>query len=124
MAGVNGSTITITVGGVAVASQRDVSVDDALAFIDTSTKDARHEDGLGGRTSGTVTLDALYIYDDAAQLAVQSARENGTEVTLVRTDAVGTNYTATALCTGLTVNAPDQDVVTWNATFQKTSEWA
>jgi len=43
---------------------------------------------------------------------------------LVRTDAVGTNYTATALCTGLTVNAPDQDVVTWNATFQKTSEWA
>ena len=119
---VNGDTITITVGGVSVASQRDVTIDDALAKIVTSTKDTRHESSIGGETSGTVTLDALYIYNDAAQLAVHAARRDATVVTLVWVDSVGTNYTATALCTGLTKNAPQKDVVTWNATFDKTSE--
>ena len=87
MAGVNGQTITITIDGNAVATQRDVTVDDTTAFIATSSKDARHQDGIGGRTAGTVTLDALFIYNDAGQVALKTAQRAGTEVTLVWVDA-------------------------------------
>lgn len=125
MAGVNGETLTVTIDGVAIGSQTNFTRDDNLAFIDTSVKGVRHQSGIGGRTDGTVSCDALFIYNDAAQVAIETARKNATSLTLNIVDSgAGEDETCSALCTSISRNAPDQDVATWSATFQKTTEWS
>jgi TP901-1 family phage major tail protein len=93
---------------VAVGSQRDASIDETNQEIDFSSKDAREARVAAGRYASTITLDALYVPDDEAYLALKEAQRAG-EAILVRVSelAVETEE-ADAIITGFTRNFPDQ----------------
>jgi TP901-1 family phage major tail protein len=73
---------------VAVGSQRDATIDEATATIDVSSKDSRAQRVLPGRYSGTISLDALYVPDDSAYLALQAANRDG-ELILIAKEISG-----------------------------------
>lgn len=123
MAAMNGTSILVYIGANLVGSQRDVTFDEATEAIDASSKDSRNRRVLAGRYSSTVSLDALYVDDDTAYLALQTAMRNGTTVTLVRKEEGANIEQATAVVASLSTAGPDQDVATVSASFEIDGAW-
>ena len=120
----NGTDVLILIEGVAVGSQRNATIAETTAEIDASSKEMREMRVLPGRYGSTITLDALYLPDDAAYLSLQSAMRNGTFVTVrVSEDAVEVEE-AEAIVTALNRAAPDQDVATASITLRIDGAWA
>ena len=120
---VNGTSVLVYIGATLIGSQRDVTFDEATEVIDASSKTSRNRRVLAGRYSSTVSLDALFIADDAGYLLLQAAMRNGTTVTLVRKEEGANIEQATAVVASLSTAAPDQDVATVSATFEIDGAW-
>jgi predicted secreted protein len=96
----------------AVGCQRDATIDEATATIDVSCKDSRAQRVLPGRYSSTLSLDALYVPDDAAYLALQTANRDG-ELILVAKEIAGVvTETASAKIDTMSESFPDQGEAT------------
>ena len=120
----NGTDILIWVDGNAVGSQRDVTIDENTAEIDVSNKnDGRAMRVLPGRYDSQLTLDALYVPDDAAYLDLQAAMRNGTFVEVVVVEEGVVIESANAIVTKLSRNGPDQAEATCSITLRIDGNW-
>lgn len=121
----NGTDITLLVGAVAVGCQRDVTFNENTAEIDVSCKTQRAKRVLGGRYSSDVTLDALYVFNDASYLALVTAMRSGDLVTIVRTEDGGADdSTASALVTSISNRFPDQAESTVSISLVVDGDWS
>jgi len=108
----NGTDILIWINGNMVGSQRDVTLDEATAEIDMSSKDERERRVIGGRYSANISLDALYVPSDTAYTALKAAMRNATLVEVVRVEEGAVLESANAVVTSLSEKGPDQDAAT------------
>lgn len=119
---VNTGTPTVPVYEV-VGSQRDVTFEKTTEEIDVSSKDARTTRVLAGRDKQTLSLEALYVPDNDAYLALEAAREDG-ELILVAKQVEGvTIATAQALITSLSEQFPDQAEATVSIAMTIDGTW-
>jgi hypothetical protein len=63
---------------------------------------------IAGRYSANISLDALYVPDDAAFLALQNAMRNGELILVQRQEAGVALEEADALITSMSSSFPDQ----------------
>jgi predicted secreted protein len=119
----NGADVLIYIGANLVAGQRDVTQDETTEVIDASSKDSRNRRVLPGRYGSTLSLEALYIPDDAAYIALVAAKRAGTFVTVVVKEEGANIEQASAIISALSKNSPDQDVTTISATFEIDGAW-
>jgi len=107
----------------AVGSQRGVKFSESVNPIDASSKDGSRRRVLGGRYEASLSLDALYVPDDAAFLALQSAFRNR-QLILVRREEEGVEIEeAEALISKMDSDFPDQDVSTIAIDLQVDDDW-
>ena len=106
-----------------VSSQRDVTFDESNEEIDVSNKDSRAKRVLYGRYSASVSLDALYVVDDAAYLALRDAERDGELILIERVEASGRDETADALISSLSEAAPDQGEATVSISMTIDGTW-
>lgn len=103
-----GGTPTYTV----VGSQRDATIDEQSETIDVSSKDARAQRVLPGRYSATLSLDALYVPNNAAYLALVKANRDGDPILIAKEVAGEVIETALAVVTSISESFPDQGEAT------------
>lgn len=108
----------------AVGSQRNVTFEETTASIDASSKDQREKRVLPGRYAATVSLDALYVPDDSAFLALQTANRAGELIKVRRERADTAEEEATALITSMTDEHPDQDASTISVDLEIDGAWS
>jgi len=120
----NGTDILIYIDGDLVGSQRDVTWEETSEEIDISSKDSRAMRVLPGRYGATISLDALYVPDDTAFLALQAANRNGTLVEVWRVEDSVVEESADAMVTSISHNGPDQGEATVSIGLRIDGEWS
>ena len=78
---------------------------------------------LPGRYGATLSLDALYVPDDAAYISLQNAMRNGTFVEVVVIEEGVVQESADAIVTSLSRNGPDQGEATVSCSLRIDGEW-
>lgn len=119
----NGTDILIAIDGDIVGSQRDVTLDETTEEIDVSSKDSRAMRVLAGRYGATISLESLYVPDDTAYLALQSAMRNGDTVEVWEMEEGVVIEHADAIVTGLSRSGPDQGEATVSCSLRIDGEW-
>jgi hypothetical protein len=107
----------------AVGSQSNVTFDESNAEIDLSSKDSRAFSGDYGRYKATMTLDHLYVPDDAGYLALKAAARNGTKILVAKQVEEVTTETANAIVTSVSERDPDQAPSTISVSLTIDGEW-
>jgi hypothetical protein len=100
-----------------VGCQRDATFEEASDTIDVSCKESRAQRVLPGRYSGTLSLDALYIPDDQAYLALRTANRAGELILIARQEFGVVTETFSAKVDSLSQAFPDQGEATVSASF-------
>ena len=119
----NGADILVLSEGVLLGSQRGVSREETSESIDMSSKTSRARRVIAGRYASTLSLDGLYVPDDACYVALKAANRAGTLVTLIwQEEGVGIE-TAEAVITSMSEEGPDQDAATISISFDIDGEW-
>ncbi len=111
---------------VLVGSQRSVTINETSGVVDESNKASRDFVGTPGRYSATVDCEALYVPADAAYVLLKAAMRDGTAIRLEFTEDGGTGQTENidAICTAISIVAPDQAECIVSASFQCTGAWS
>lgn len=124
---VNGTDILlcVDVGGMLtiVGSQRSVSFAETSEQIDVSSKESRAMRVKAGRYSSTVTLEHLYVPDDAAYLALRDANRNGDCIFICRNEFGNDFEQAAAIVTSLSGEFPDQAEAVISVELMVDGEW-
>jgi len=119
----SGRTSTLSVEGDVIAGFRTFTLSGSKATEDATSADSdRWDELLGGRRSVTIDVDALYVYDDIAQIVLdEHFFENTPEtLTLILTLPDGRTYTGEAIATSYSLNIPAEDIISLSATLQVT----
>lgn len=95
-----------------VGKQTDYTHDQEREAIDISAKQDDHEQTLYGRKSDTISLDALYVEDDAGFTALEDALSNGNDIIVRRQEDGSELEEATAQVESISENQPDNDAGT------------
>jgi len=106
-----------------VGCQRGATIDENNAEIDVSCKTSRNKRILAGRYSSTISLDGLYIPNDAAFLALKTALRDGDLILVAREEFGVVVETAYCLVTALPQSFPDQAEATITASFTVDDGW-
>jgi TP901-1 family phage major tail protein len=108
----------------AVGSQRDATIDRNTAEIDASNKnDGADQIVAAGRRTSSISLDALYVPDDAAYEALRAAQDAG-ELILIAKEVEGVvTETAEALITAMSESYPDQAEATIGISLTVSGGW-
>jgi hypothetical protein len=88
-----------------------------------SSKESRKQRVIPGRYSATMTLDALYVPNDAAYVALKAAMRNGTLAHLVRLEEGTALEEADAVVNSISEKAPDQEGAVISASFTIDNGW-
>jgi hypothetical protein len=107
----------------AVGSQRDASIDEASATIDYSSKESRNQRVGHGRYSGSISLDALYVPNDAAYQALRNSLRNGTMILVAREEEDQVMETVLAKMDSLSETFPDQGEATVSMSMTIDDQW-
>src|SRR5690554_1363062 len=107
----------------AVAEQTGLSTENSRKLIEASSKDSDHTKWSYGKQDGTVTLESLYVPNDAAFKAIEEAMNNKEIVILRRTENGEDIEEATALVSTISKEWPDNDASTCSAEFQLDEPW-
>lgn len=107
----------------AVAEQTGLSTENSRNLIEASSKDSDHTKWIYGKQDGTVTLESLYVPNDAAFKAIEEAMNNKEVVILRRTENGEDIEEATALVSTISKEWPDNDASTCSAEFQLDEPW-
>jgi TP901-1 family phage major tail protein len=107
----------------AVGSQRDATIDEGNATIDVSSKDSRAQQVLAGRYSSSVSLDALYVPNDAAFAALQAAMRAGELILIAREEDGTVVEVALANIDSMSQSFPDQGEATISISLTVSGEW-
>ena len=107
----------------AVGSQRGLTLDETVAEVDVSSKDSAAMRVIGGRYGATLSLDALYVPDNAAYLALKTAFRDRELVRVRISEEATAVEQADALITSLSSEYPDQDAATISLGLRIDGEW-
>ena len=119
----NGTDILILVEGNLLGSQRDVTIEETTESIDMSSKDGRARRVIPGRYASTLSLDEVYVPDDTAYLALQTAMRDGNLIQLMVQEEGVIIESAMAVITSMSKAGPDQDAATVSIAFDIDGEW-
>ena len=121
MAAIKGLDVLIKVGSQVVGGQRNASLEMSAETIDTTVKSTGGWAAkIPGIKSWTSSCDGVYFLDDAGLQAAQTAFMNGTEVQLVFSNSSGLAYSGQAVITSMSVEAGQEDVVSYTISFEGT----
>ena len=121
MAAIKGLDVLIKVGSTVVGGQRNASLEMSAETIDTTVKTTGGwASKITGIKSWTSSCDGIYFVDDAGLEAAQAAFMNGTEVKLDFTNSSGLAYSGQAVITSMSVEAGQEDVVSYTISFEGT----
>ena len=121
MAAIKGLDVLIKVGSTVVGGQRNASLEMSAETIDTTVKSTGGwASKIPGIKSWTSSCDGVYFLDDAGLEAAQAAFMNGTEVKLDFTNSSGLAYSGQAVITSMSVEAGQEDVVSYTISFEGT----
>ena len=109
---------------VTIGSQRGATYGEQTAAVDMSSKEDRKRFVNPGRYSSTITLEHLYIPTSSGQQMLRNAMRNGTYVRIRRRELGATLETASCVCTGLSLAAPDQEASVSSANFDVNGAWS
>lgn len=104
----NGSSVLLVSGATVIGSQTNVVFSESREKIDVSEKSSSNKQYIYGFFSSSVTLDHLYVAGDTGRVALLSALENGTTVTIHRRESGSDERYATALVTKIDDTFPQQ----------------
>jgi TP901-1 family phage major tail protein len=93
---------------MAIGSQRDATIEEATGTIDISSKDSRAQRVLPGRYSAKISMDALYVPNDATYQALRNANRNGNLILVAWEEAGVVLGTANAKIDSMSQSFPDQ----------------
>jgi len=106
-----------------VGGQRGATYGETTDEIDASSKDSEAFRVLAGRKKSIITLDALYIPDDACYVILRAAMR-AREFILVRRSENGADVEeAQAIITNLSRNAPDNEVASLTVGLTIDGDW-
>ena len=121
MAAIKGLDVLIKVGSTVVGGQRNASLEMSAETIDTTVKTTGGwASKITGIKSWTSSCDGVYFVDDAGLEAAQTAFMSGTEVKLDFTNSSGLAYSGQAVITSMSVEAGQEDVVSYTISFEGT----
>ena len=121
MAAIKGLDVLIKVGSTVVGGQRNASLEMSAETIDTTVKTTGGwASKITGIKSWTSSCDGVYFVDDAGLEAAQTAFMNGTAVSLEFSNSNGLSYSGQAVITSMSVEAGQEDVVSYTISFEGT----
>ena len=121
MSAIKGLDVLIKVGSQVVGGQRNASLEMSAETIDTTVKTTGGwASKIPGMKSWTSSCDGVYFLDDAGLEAAQTAFINGTAVQLVFSNSEGLAYSGQAVITSMSVEAGQEDVVSYTISFEGT----
>ena len=121
MSAIKGLDVLIKVGSTVVGGQRNASLEMSAETIDTTVKSTGGWAAkIPGIKSWTSSCDGVYFLDDAGLEAAQAAFMNGTEVKLDFSNSAGLAYSGQAVITSMSVEAGQEDVVSYTISFEGT----
>ena len=121
MAAIKGLDVLIKVGSTVVGGQRNASLEMSAETIDTTVKSTGGWAAkIPGIKSWTSSCDGVYFLDDAGLEAAQAAFMNGTEVKLDFSNSSGLAYSGQAVITSMSVEAGQEDIVSYTISFEGT----
>lgn len=107
----------------AVGCQRDCTIDEASETIDYSCKDNRERAVGHGRYSSDISLDALYVPDNASYLALKNSLRDGTMILVAREEEDVVVETVEAQVNSLSEIFPDQGEATVSMSMAVNGAW-
>ena len=121
MAAIKGLDVLIKVGSQVVGGQRNASLEMSAETIDTTVKSTGGwASKIPGIKSWTSSCDGIYFLDDAGLEAAQTAFMNGTAVSLEFSNSNGLTYSGQAVITSMSVEAGQEDIVSYTISFEGT----
>lgn len=121
MSAIKGLDVLIKVGSTVVGGQRNASLEMSAETIDTTVKSTGGWAAkIPGIKSWTSSCDGVYFLNDTGLAAAQTAFMNGTEVKLEFSKASGLAYSGQAVITSMSVEAGQEDVVSYTISFEGT----
>ena len=121
MAAIKGLDVLIKVGSTVVGGQRNASLEMSAETIDTTVKTTGGwASKITGIKSWTSSCDGVYFVDDAGLEAAQTAFMNGTAVSLEFSNSSGLSYSGQAVITSMSVEAGQEDIVSYTISFEGT----
>ena len=121
MSAIKGLDVLIKVGTQVVGGQRNASLEMSAETIDTTVKSTGGWAAkIPGIKSWTSSCDGVYYVDDAGLEAAQAAFMNGTEVKLDFSNSAGLAYSGQAVITSMSVEAGQEDIVSYTISFEGT----
>jgi predicted secreted protein len=107
-----GFLCVLTIGGVTCGKARDVDLKASNKKMEITTRSsAGWKEYLPGFNNWTCSIDQLFISDDAALVALESAYMNGTRVALSVADATGNGFNGNAIVKSIKMGQPLQGAV-------------
>ena len=121
MSAIKGLDVLIKVGSTVVGGQRNASLEMSAETVDTTVKSTGGWAAkIPGIKSWTSSCDGIYFLDDAGLEAAQTAFMNGTAVNLDFSNSSGLAYSGQAVITSMSVEAGQEDVVSYTISFEGT----
>ena len=121
MSAIKGLDVLIKVGSQVVGGQRNASLEMSAETIDTTVKTTGGwASKIPGIKSWTSSCDGVYFVDDAGLEAAQTAFMNGTAVSLEFSNSNGLSYSGQAVITSMSVEAGQEDIVSYTISFEGT----
>ena len=121
MSAIKGLDVLIKVGSQVVGGQRNASLEMSAETIDTTVKTTGGwASKIPGIKSWTSSCDGVYFLNDAGLKAAQTAFMNGTAVSLEFSNSNGLSYSGQAVITSMSVEAGQEDIVSYTISFEGT----
>ena len=121
MSAIKGLDVLIKVGSTVVGGQRNASLEMSAETIDSTVKSTGGWAAkIPGLKSWTSSCDGIYFLDDTGLAAAQTAFMNGNEVKLEFSNSSGLAYSGQAVITSMSVEAGQEDVVSYTISFEGT----
>lgn len=121
MATFNGTSLTLTIGGVDVAQSTSCSITLDADTIDVSSKDSSgYQVVIQGQKSGTVDFEGLVdLAGNGTGGAIYTYWSAGTSVAWIFSDGTK-SISGNGIVTNLSIDAPMEDVATYSGSLQIT----
>lgn len=103
------------------AKQTDLTRDKSANMIETTSKQDDHTDYIYGKKDDTVSLDALFVPNDAGQQALKDAIDNEDRIKIRRSEDGTEVEEADALVENVSETFSDNSASEFSADFQLTS---
>ena len=121
MSAIKGLDVLVKVGSTVVGGQRNASLEMSAETVNTTVKSTGGwASKIPGMKSWTSSCDGIYFLDDTGLAAAQTAFMNGTAVGLEFSNANGLAYSGQAVITSMSVEAGQEDVVSYTISFEGT----